>query len=219
LPRNEGIGASNAFTVHFYRVSIFVGIDIKYHFDNFCCNILRVQALSLQADLLFYSLILEFQLFRSVECYAILQKNEEDRTEFESRILQAIDFFGDGMNVYFDQTSAFIKFIISLELCLTDKWEPQKGLLAERVAIMIREDQQERLEVFEDINRLYQIRSDYVHSGSDQITTSDFSLISYITFGVLIELISWTEKVKTLGELIALFNETKFRCPIIEKDL
>ena len=90
----------------------------------------------------------------------ILQKNEEDRTEFESRILQAIDFFGDGMNVYFDQTSAFIKFIISLELCLTDKWEPQKGLLAERVAIMITEDQQERLEVFEDINKLYQIRSD-----------------------------------------------------------
>jgi hypothetical protein len=95
----------------------------------------------------------------------ILEKADNIRKELERRVLNGIDLCGSAMNES-NQTIAFIEFIVSLESSLMDKWEPQKGLLAERIALMIKEHHQERLEIFNEMERLYQLRSNFVHSGT-----------------------------------------------------
>ena len=53
---------------------------------------------------------------------------------------------------------SFLNFITSLELILTNTWELQKGLRAERVVLLIGETSDHRIELFDEIKRLYQLR-------------------------------------------------------------
>lgn len=104
----------------------------------------------------------------------------------------------------------FNYFIISVELILTNKWEPQKGLIAERVAMLIGKDVNEKKELFGEIERLCQLRSDFIHQGDDRITDSDLSILSYLVFRVIVRLILVTKKIDKFADLIEKFNTTKF---------
>ena len=91
--------------------------------------------------------------------------------------------------------------------------EPQKGLIAERVALLLGGDVEERKDLFSEIERLYKYRSDFVHQGENKITNMDISIISSIVFQVIVALIPLTKKMSTFGMLVEKFNTTKFSHP------
>jgi hypothetical protein len=145
----------------------------------------------------------------------ILLKTETTRTPFERLLVSSITLFGLGINEY-DQKGSFINFVISLESLLLREREPQRRLLAERVALILGKDAAQRLNIFNRMEELYQLRSDYVHRGRDNITESDIGVISYYAFNVIIKLISISERINDIGELIEKFSALKFGGPTFE---
>lgn len=105
-----------------------------------------------------------------------------------------------------DVRSSFLNFITSLELLLTNKWEPQKGLIVERLALAIGKTVEERKEIFEDFERLYDIRSELLHQGKDEVSDIDLSLLSYIVFQAIVVLIPLTKNIIYFNDLIDKFN-------------
>lgn len=97
---------------------------------------------------------------------------------------------------------SFVNFVICLESLLLREREPQKGVLAERVAIIIKETATDRTETFKKMEHLYKLRSDFLHRGIDNVTEADIVLISYYAFQVMIKLISYSEKLNDIGKLI-----------------
>ena len=142
----------------------------------------------------------------------ILCKQDDNRENFEKLLLKAIDFFGSAMNDSVE-TSSLLKLIISLEISLVDSHEPEKGLMAERGAIILADKYEARNEIFEEIERLYNLRSEFVHKGINNISEIEISTLSYIAFGIIIRLLPLAGKVKTLKELIESLNEIKFSGP------
>jgi Apea-like HEPN len=142
----------------------------------------------------------------------ILSKSEKERTEFEKTLIRCINFCGNGMNQT-DTLGAFINFIIALETSLTNKWEPQKGLLAERTSLIIMNGSKERLGLFEEIERIYQLRSDFLHQGKSEISEQEVSILSYIVFQTIIKLIPLRNKIHNIGELAKVLNLMKFSSP------
>jgi hypothetical protein len=63
------------------------------------------------------------------------------------------------------------------------------------------------------MERLYKLRSDFLHRGTDKITQADISLISYYAFEVIIKLISCSELINDIGKLIEKINSSKFGGP------
>jgi hypothetical protein len=139
----------------------------------------------------------------------ILSKRIEDMTDFEKALLNSLNYYGKGMYLI-DNGVSFLNFIISLELILTNTWEPQKGLLAERVALLIGETSDHRIEIFDEIERLYDLRSNLIHNGINEIKYSDITILSYILFQTLIKLIPLTKTIRSISELKNKFNKLKF---------
>lgn len=156
----------------------------------------------------------EFELMNRLhlsDMNQILTKKIELRTELEDRLIKAISLFGD--SIYESNTSiAFVGIIISLEVLLLNPRE-SKGALAERIALLLKQDYQERSEIAQDIERLYNLRSNFVHSGDNQISELDVTQIAYITFFVIIEMFNWITKCPNWGDMIDIFERNKFSGP------
>ena len=144
-----------------------------------------------------------------------LSKEYEVLTELEKSLLNSLYYYGKGMHLI-DNGFSFLNFITSLEVTLTNTWEPQKGLLAERVALLIGETPDHRMEIFDEIERLYQLRSDLIHSGINKFKDSDITILSYIVFQTLVKLILMTKTIFSISELKNKFNSLKFKSPIME---
>ena len=137
-------------------------------------------------------------------------------SEFEKAILDSLNYYGQGMNLR-DEGTSFLNFITSLEIILTNTWEPQKGLLAERVALLIGENSDHRIEIFDEIERLYELRNNLIHNGINKIKYSDITILSYILFQTLIILIQMTKTIRSISELKNKFNKLKFNSPLWNK--
>jgi len=166
----------------------------------------------------YYPYVLDFEVLERInnlhfaKINDILRNQEDSRENFEKLLLRAMDFFGSAMNDSVE-TSSFLKFIISLEITLVDSHEPEKGLMAERGAIILADEYKARNKIFEEIERLYNLRSEFVHKGINNISDPEISMVSYIAFGVIIRLLPWIGRVRTLSEIIDSLNTIKFSGP------
>ena len=133
-------------------------------------------------------------------------------TEFEKLLNTSIDFFGAGMHEL-DPRDAFIDFIISLESLLLKEREPSKGLLAERVALIIESTPEAREIAFEMVEELYQIRSNVVHRGFNDITESNVKSVSRIAFDTIMTLLKHASTIANIDQLVERCNKTKFSGP------
>jgi hypothetical protein len=141
----------------------------------------------------------------------ILLKKWEEHSDFEKLLLRSIEFYGQGLNDS-NKKFSFIYFIIALEILLTSSYEPQKGLIAERTALIIRDSINDRIEIFDEMERLYRLRSFFLHQGIDSITYSDISILSYIAFQTIIKLLSITD-ILHQSQLIDKLNKIKLSNP------
>ncbi len=141
----------------------------------------------------------------------LLLKHEETLSPFEKSLLTSIDFYGYAMNEY-NLRNKFISFMISLESLLLDQRE-NKGMLAERVALIIENDAAQREEVAKLVRDMYDIRSDIVHEGKDEVTEADIRHVSQIVFHVILTLLSFADKVNDKKMLRSRLAMLKFRSP------
>lgn len=148
------------------------------------------------------------QKLRLTELSGILQKHDKKRTEFEKLLVTAIDFFGTAMN-QLNPREAYLSFVISLESLLLKENEP-RGLLAERVAIIVGETYEAREVLFKQMEHIYYVRSRIVHNGFTDITEDDLWLVSIIAFQAILRLVSISDKINDIGGLVQACSKSKF---------
>ena len=87
---------------------------------------------------------------------------------------------------------AFLLYIIALEsIILADQDHVELSYrLKLRVSHFLGNDYQSRSNIFQEINRLYRIRSGIVHSGQFEVTDKDISTVRYLTKHCLIKLLT-----------------------------
>ncbi len=141
--------------------------------------------------------------------HEILMKEPAQRTAFERLVINSINLFGSAMNNP-DTVAAFVYTVVALESILLKKGEPMKTLLAERIALLLGRDFNERMFYFEQASRLYQTRSDIVHRGFVDVTEGDFFLLSMIAYRVLVRLIVDSPRLNDIGKLVEACNRMKF---------
>jgi hypothetical protein len=146
----------------------------------------------------------------------ILAKHESERTAFEKLLVTAVDLFGIAM----DQASpreAYLNFVTSLESLLLKEKEP-RGLLAERVAIIVGETSDARQRLFKYMEQIYDFRSKIVHSGLADVTEEDLGLVSTIAFQAIARLISVSGNINDIGKLVQACSKSKFSGPPFSAD-
>ncbi len=150
------------------------------------------------------------------ELSVILQKHDKKRTEFEKLLVTAVDFFGTAMNQP-NAREAYLSFVISLESLLLKENEP-RGLLAERVAIIVGETYEAREELFKQMEHIYYVRSRIVHNGFTDLTEDDLGLVSIIAFQAILRLVSMSKKINDIGKLVQACSKSKFSGPPFTPD-
>jgi hypothetical protein len=123
----------------------------------------------------------------------ILKKKESNRTDLEKRLLSGVHFCSLSTT---DEsiTNSFVNSIISLEAILIKGMEQKSGNIAERVALIIGNNLISKKWFFKEMIRLYRIRSNIVHSGNLDVTTSDLSLLQIINYLLIVMLIQLSKK-------------------------
>jgi len=141
----------------------------------------------------------------------IIRKEESQRTELEQRLIKSIAIYGNAMHES-NPSTAFMEFIITLEVLLLNPRE-SKTTLAERIALLLKDDTKERLKISTQFQELYDLRSNYVHAGDDEILDYHISQVSYIGFFALMEILSLISRYIIFGDLIELFERNKYSGP------
>jgi hypothetical protein len=141
---------------------------------------------------------------------SILKKDQKN--EFEELLNTSIDFFGAGMNDD-DLVDSYIDFVISLESLILKEREPSKGLLAERVSLIIGENRENRIEIFDYVESLYQLRSNIVHRGFKDITKENVKMIAFFAFRTITTLTSHAQKIRRIDDLKDICDRLKFSGP------
>jgi hypothetical protein len=141
----------------------------------------------------------------------ILAKHERERTSFEKLLVTAVDLFGIAMDQP-NPREAYLNFVTSLESLLLKEKEP-RGLLAERVAIIVGETFDARQRLFNYMEHIYDFRSKIVHSGLADVTEDDLGLVSMIAFHAILRLVSASSKINDIGKLVLACSKSKFSGP------
>lgn len=142
----------------------------------------------------------------------ILATDTLTRTDFEADLITAIRFCA--LSVRDKQlANAFVNSVISLEALLMDEHEQISDNLSERVAFIIGQNLVERNGYFDEMKRLYGIRSKIVHSGNTDIRHSDLSLLRRsIAYRCIVNLLKSYKSLKITNakDLIRWIREQKF---------
>ena len=94
----------------------------------------------------------------------LLKKDDEDRLEMESKILIALDWFGEAMKELSRQEK-LLKFVFCLESLLLGNEGCLKQNIAERAALIYSKKFEVRNEIFGIVSNAYNFRNEIVHSG------------------------------------------------------
>lgn len=164
-----------------------------------------------------YQQMLDFHFER---ISALLATPEESRSSMENSILTAILFFGSGMNERLLRNT-FVSFVIALESCLLRRCEKDKaGNIANRMCAMLQIKPAYRGTIHKKIESYYDIRSDIVHEGIDNVVEEMVFEICYLTFNTIMRLTAYCDEIqdkdslrKKIHEILKEINrQTKSQC-------
>ncbi|UVS69098.1 HEPN domain-containing protein [Nitrososphaera viennensis] len=145
-----------------------------------------------------YQKMLDFHFER---VSAILATPEDSRSQMENSILTSIIFFGSGMNERLLRNT-FVSFVIALESCLLRRCEKDKsGNIANGMCAMLQIKPEYRRAIHEKVESYYDIRSDIVHEGVDNVVEGMVFEICYLTFNTIMRLVAHSKEIKDKDEL------------------
>ena len=135
--------------------------------------------------------------------FDLLEK--EKKTNFEDRIINAIDWVGKGLKEI-DIAKGFVQLMISIESLLNHRGdgfiEPSiLSKISEYIAFTLGADYSSRIKLEKDFKYLYGIRSTIVHGRPKSVSIADFMLLKYIVIKLI-----WT----------FIKNEELYNCKTIE---
>jgi hypothetical protein len=130
----------------------------------------------------------------------ILQKPPNQRTPLEKNIVTAVDFFGAGLHEL-RRRNSFLNFVISLEAALVGRSEKKAQKLAAWIGELLQLKRDNRGKLFSRISAYYNIRSDIVHEGIDNVKQNDIYGIWSLAFRTIARLVPYTEKATDRNEL------------------
>jgi len=143
----------------------------------------------------------------------ILMKSEKSRTNFERDLVAAIHFCSLSLREG-SIAEMFVSSVIALEALMLDEHEAITDNLAERVALIVGKDLDERKWLFAEMKRLYQIRSSIVHSGNTDIRLSDLLFLQkQIVYRCIVNLLGLfqAEGIFNTSRLAEYIRDRKFR--------
>jgi hypothetical protein len=127
-------------------------------------------------------------------------------TDIENQILRAILWFGES-KVEHDLAARFLKLTLVLECFLnTSKFEPVTATLSDRIAFVLETSLEERIRISEQVRKLYDVRSQIVHTGSSIIETDTLIELEYIV-ARLIALFLTNSEYSTIKNKVELKNK------------
>lgn len=156
-----------------------------------------------------------FEKFGSSSFFEILEKNIEQRSELENRLINAIRWVSEAIRETSEQTR-FLKLCISLESLLCGRNEEAFGTtIGERLAFLLEKTSEKRKFIFHKTKSIYNIRSDIAHEGkpekADALTESMPYALAYsvrviIKVNELIRELQWQD----FNELRRYIEDIKF---------
>lgn len=153
--------------------------------------------------------------FRSVK--DVLSKDISIRTELEKRFLRAMHWFGEAL-VEPDKTDAFLKFCIALEALLgqSDLLSNIATPMAEKAAFALGRTTAERIQIFNEVKKLYGRRSRIVHGSLDVSGDSlETAKMKTIVAGLLQAFVdnNWMSIFSHWSQFANWFDERRFSEP------
>jgi hypothetical protein len=136
---------------------------------------------------------------------------DANRTEFEDDLLEAIILYSKNALVE-DPADKLVYVFAALEsILLKDRNEPVQKNLGARMAFLVGQSAEARLQIVENVGRSYGLRSSFVHHGEspdDMATLEVFMKFACLCF---VGLIDQTRTFRTKGELIEALERRKMR--------
>lgn len=120
----------------------------------------------------------------------------ENKNKLFDRLYNSLLFFSKGFNEG-DKISRFLYYVVSLESIFSkDKYQPIKTTIADYVALLCFKSEA-RLNIYNKVREIYDVRSAKVHSGQHFITSEIIEEAQNITAKALIESLKLYEKLKS----------------------
>ena len=133
-----------------------------------------------------------------VECF------ENAQGKIQERIKRSVIWYSRGMNAD-DPNEQFVNFAIALESLLVGDGGSIRQKLADRVAFLLAEEYEDRIEVSKKTKKLYDLRSKVVHTGTS-VTEHDLIDLCHITNRSIVsfatrDFASWEEFIEWISRL------------------
>ncbi|AWD68665.1 hypothetical protein C2I28_26930 (plasmid) [Priestia megaterium] len=132
--------------------------------------------------------------------------------DMEVQILRSIVWFGES-KIEHDNAARFLKLTLVLECLLNlSKSEPVTVSLSERVAFILETSLVERLKIVNEVQKLYDVRSQIVHNGSSEVEEKALGELEYIVSRIITLFLTNPEYsiLKTKTELKSKVNNIKY---------
>lgn len=133
----------------------------------------------------------------------MLKKKEANRLDLEKRVMSAVHFCA--LSTYDESiTNSFVNNMVSLEALLIKGKEAKSVNIAERVALIVGKNSKQKKWLDDQMVKLYRIRSEIVHAGKSDLTSSDIKLLRLINYSTIVNLlkISKKETFQSISDLI-----------------
>lgn len=141
--------------------------------------------------------------------FALLDKEESERTDFQNTILRAIHWYASHVTQQ-EVENKLLNLVTSIEVLLTPRDNsPIGNALAEGVAIIIGDSFEKRKKIKLKIQELWRLRCSISHGGKKYVLEKEVQGLSLLAFFTIVTLISYLDKFKTQTELLNWIEEQK----------
>ncbi|MER2169048.1 MAG: hypothetical protein ABS938_00275 [Psychrobacillus psychrodurans] len=127
-------------------------------------------------------------------------------------VLRSITWFGES-KVEVDMGARFVKLMLAIESLLnTNSSDPITATLRDRMAFILGETVEQRLEISKKMTELYKQRSEIVHHGSSKVNFENLMILQELTANAILEFLSNKKLLsfKNKKEMQDSFERTKY---------
>jgi hypothetical protein len=146
----------------------------------------------------------------AINLTTLLSKESSLRSELERRLVSALRLFGHSMNLALDE-DAFVGVVSSVEALLLDDRTPRNEGVAERTAHILGGTGPQKKQVYDEMKRLYRVRSDLVHGIEVDFSPTDLLTLTAITQRVFASTLNMIPAMPNDGDIARWFEKMKFQ--------
>jgi len=140
----------------------------------------------------------------------ILLKEENQRSDMENKLIQAINWYGEIIKFPHDRKINLIKSCICFEVILIQDEKVKKHNISDRIAFLINDNKEKRIEISELINKIYNIRNRLIHDGKAKFKELDYNVFIHFLRITIFKVAERINKYSCSFDWKNLFDDVKF---------